>query len=256
MKNAHESSSPMAPIDRKPSDAARHRGPSLVIVAIVYVALFAASVVLPTMMSGGQHFPSPFGPPEVSARYFEEHAGAVRLAAFLQLGSAMPLGVLAASAASRLQFLGMKVAGIHIVLFGGMTAAVFQALSASVAWVLSQPVSPGLSDVTQPLHLLQFATGGPAFVATFGLLVAGVSVTAGLQGFVPRWLMAVGVGIAAVAELSTLVLVFPAAAFLLPVARFAGLAWMICAGALLPKGRGAGAGPRQQRAFPTEAPQT
>jgi hypothetical protein len=246
----------MEPIDRKPSDAARHRGPSLVIVAVVYVVLFVGSVVLPTAMSGGQHFPSPFGPPGVSARYFEEHAGAVRLAAFLQLGSAIPLGVFAASASSRLQFLGMKVAGIHIALFGGIMAAVFQAFSAVVAWVLAQVVLPGVSDVTQPLHLLQFATGGPAFVATFGMLVAGVSVTAGLQGFLPRWLMALGLGIAAVAELSTLVLVLPVAAFLLPVARFAGFAWMICAGVLLPKARTPVAGLRQGRTFPIEAPQS
>jgi hypothetical protein len=223
---------------KDPIDAARHRGPSLVIVAVVYVALFIASIVVPTVISGGDHFPSPFGPADQVARYFGEHAGAVQLAAFLQLGSAIPLGIFAASASSRVQFLGMKVAGIHITLFGGIAASVFQALSASVEWVLAQPSLPGAADVTHPLHLLAFATGGPGYVATFGLLVAGLSVTAGLQGFAPRWLMVLGLGIAAVAEVSTIVFVLPAAAILLPIARFSGFVWMICLGAVLPKARG------------------
>jgi hypothetical protein len=220
-----------------PADAAQHRGPSLLIVAVVYVTLFIASIVIPTLMSGGQHFPSPFDPVDQAARYFGAHAGAVRLAAFLQLGSAIPLGIFAATSSSRVQFLGRKVAGIHIALFGGIGAAVFQAFAASVEWVLAQPALPG-ADMTHPLHLLAFATGGPGYVATFGLLVAGLSVTAGLQGFAPRWLMVLGLGIAAVAELSTLVFVLPAAAILLPVARFSGFVWMIGVGAVLPKSRG------------------
>jgi hypothetical protein len=225
-------------VRRNPTGAAFHRGPSLVIVAVVYVVLFIASIAVPTVMAGGQHFPSPFVPVDETARYFGEHAGAVQLAAFLQLGSAVPLGIFAASASSRVQFLGMKVAGVQIALFGGIAASVFQALSACLEWVLTQPSLPGAADVTRPLHLLAFAAGGPAHVATFGLLVAGLSVAAGLQGFAPRWLMGLGLGIAAVAEVSTFVFVVPAVAILLPIARFSGFVWMICLGAVLPKSRG------------------
>ena len=46
---------------KNPTDAALHRGPSLVIVAAVYVVLFIASIVVPTVMAGGQHFPFPLG---------------------------------------------------------------------------------------------------------------------------------------------------------------------------------------------------
>jgi len=176
-------------------------------------------------------------------------------AAFLQLGSAIPLGIFAATASSRLQFLGMKVAGTQIALFGGIAASVFQALSACVGWVLAQAGLPASSDVPHSLHLLAFATGGPGYVATVGLLIAGISVAAGIQGFAPRWLMVLGIGIATVAELSTLVLVFPAAAILLPIARFSGFVWMICMGALLPKSRGAVASRPAAGAFRQEAPQ-
>lgn len=43
--------------------------------------------------------------------------------------------------------------------------------------------------------------------------------------------------IAGIAELSTLALLIDLAAYLLPIARFAGLAWLIAAGFLLPRQR-------------------
>jgi hypothetical protein len=229
-------------LQKSPTQAAHHRGPSLVAVAVVYVVLFVASLAIPTAMASGQHFPSPLGPAEASARYCEEHASAVEVAAFLQFGSAIPLGIFAASVTSRVQFLGMKVAGIQIALFGGTASSLLLATSALVQWVLSQGLLVDAPGVTRALHLLAFATGGPGYVVPFGLLVAGISVAAGLQGFAPRWLMLFGLGIAAVAELATLVLVLPAAAILLPIARFSGFVWMICAGVLLPKARGAASG--------------
>ena len=76
--------------------------------------------------------------------------------------------------------------------------------------------------------------GGPGAVVPFGLLLAGVAVSAGLSRLLPRWMMWSGLVPAAAAELSTLALVWPAAALLLPCARFLGMAWLIAAGALLP----------------------
>ena len=77
--------------------------------------------------------------------------------------------------------------------------------------------------------------GGPGHVVPLGLLLAGMAVTAGLTGRLPRWTMVFGLVVAAIAELSVLALVFPAAAWLLPLARFPALVWLICAGVLLPK---------------------
>jgi hypothetical protein len=218
-------------------DASRHRSPSLAIVATTYVVLFVVSLVASTFMAHGQHFPSVFASVDQSARFFAENAGAVQLMSFLQFGAAIPLGIFSATAVSRLQFLGMKVAGIHIALFGGILASLSLALSAFVEWTLAQAGVAESASATRVLHLLAFAAGGPGYVVPFGLLVAGVSVVAGLQGFVPRWLMYLGLLIAGVAELATLVFVAPALAFLLPLARFTGLVWMILIGALLPKAK-------------------
>jgi hypothetical protein len=241
---------------KNPVDGARHRGPSLVMVAVIYVLLFAASIIIPTVMANGQHYPSPFGPAEQASRYFTQHANAVQLAALLQFGSAIPLGIFAASVTSRVQFLGMKVAGINIALFGGIAASIFLTITASFEWVLSQSSGAEIAGAIRALHLLSFVTGGPGYVVAFGLLVAGVSVVAGLQAFAPRWLMVFGLAIAAVAEVSTFVLVLPAIAILLPIARFLGFAWMICIAALLPKARGEVRNRGRAPALLGEIPQT
>lgn len=67
-----------------------------------------------------------------------------------------------------------------------------------------------------------------------------------LVRLLPRWLAVAGLVIAAVAELSTLALVAPAFAVLLPLARFPALLWLIAAAALLPVTRPARTeGPRR-----------
>ena len=211
-----------------------HRGPPLIVVAAVHAALVIVGLVISAAMGGA--FPSPFAPRGPSDAWFAAQAPAVRALAFFQLGAAIPLAVFTATVASRLLFLGMRVAGVHIALAGGLLASVFQAAAACSLWVISQPGVSEIPAVTRPLHLLSFATGGPACIASFGLLVAGASAVAGLPGLVPRWLMYFGFAIAAAAELSVLTFVVPFAAWLLLLARFAGFAWMICLGALLPKG--------------------
>jgi hypothetical protein len=53
----------------------------------------------------------------------------------------------------------------------------------------------------------------------------------------PRWLCWFGLVIAAIAEVSVITMVVPAASLLLPVARFPGFIWMIAAGFAMPKRR-------------------
>jgi hypothetical protein len=219
----------------------RHRGPSLVAVAVVFVVLSLGSLAVTAAMTGGGHFPSPFGPPAEARAFFASHTDAIRVAAFLQFGAAMPLAIFTATASSRLRFLGIDAAGATIALVGGTFAAAMAALSALAQWALAQP---DLDGGTRALHLLAFAAGGPGTIAPFGLLVAGIAVTAGLSRKLPRWAMWFGLGVAAAAELSSLSIAIPAGMVLLPVARFAGFAWMLTAAAILPATRG-GRGPRE-----------
>jgi hypothetical protein len=217
-------------------DGARHPSPPLVVLAAVQAALFLGSL-LTGALTRGEHFPSPFAPAAASLSFFSSYPLALRWAAFLQLGAAVPLGLFAATAASRLHFLGVRAAGVAIALFGGIGAALLLALSAAFQWALASPEVVASPATVRALHLLAFATGGPAHVELLGILLAGLAVTGGLGRLLPRWMMISGVVLAAVAELSWLALVLPAASGLLPVARFPGLAWLIVAGALLPRRR-------------------
>jgi hypothetical protein len=213
----------------------RHRGPSLLAVAIVFVSLFVASLAAMAAMTGGGHLPSPFAP--AATTFFSDHADAVRVSAFLQFGAAVPLAIFTATATSRLRFLGIEVAGHTIALIGGTLAAAMSAVSALLQWVLAQPGVASSDGAVRGFHLLSFATGGPGFVVPFGLLVAGVSVSGGLARKLPRWVMWFGLIIAVLAELSSLTIAMPLAAYLLPAARFPGLVWLVVVGAKLPVAR-------------------
>lgn len=214
----------------------RHRGPSLLAVAIVFAVLFIAGIVGSIVMAGGEHYPSPYQAEALSSAYFTEHANAVRLNSLLQFGAAVPLGIFTATAVSRLRYLGIKAAGVDIAFFGGLAASAMAALSALFMWTLSWP-EIAASPMAHVVHVTGFAIGGPGHVVALGLLVAGISVAGGIARFLPSWLMWFGIVVAALAELSFFTLVFYPATYLLPAARILGFAWMICVGARLPKSR-------------------
>jgi len=214
-----------------------HRGPSLLALGIVHALLFVLGVAGATLLAGGDHFPSPFQSDALSHAWFTKHPDALRIGSFFVFGAAVPLGLFSATVASRLRFLGIEVAGVSIALFGGIAASVLLAASGLVQWALSWPGVAAEPSTARALHLLTFALGGPGTVVPLGLLIAGVSVSAGLTRLIPRWLMWFGLVVAALAELSALTLIAPAAAYLLPAARFPALIWMICVGVLLPKSR-------------------
>jgi hypothetical protein len=101
-------------------------------------------------------------------------------------------------------------------------------------WTLSRPDVVADGPLIRALYYLVFLTGGPGHVVTLGLLVAGIAVPVLILGLVPRPVAWTGLAIAVVAELTTLVLIWPALSPLLPIARFTALVWLIVAGALLP----------------------
>jgi hypothetical protein len=211
----------------------RHVGPPLVPLAVITTALFVASLVVGVL--GGGPFPSPYDPTSDVLAFFAAHGTTVRVAATLQFASAVPLAILSAALVSRLQFLGFtRVPGTLIALTGGVLASGFLAISAMVQWVLSRPEVVADGTVVRALADLAFAAGGPAHVVFLGLLIAGLAVPSAVGRLLPRALALAGVAIAAIGQLSTLALISQPAAFLLPVARFGALAWLIAAAALLP----------------------
>jgi hypothetical protein len=157
------------------------------------------------------------------------------LCAFFQFGSAIPLGIFTATIVSRLQFLGVRAAGAHIALFGGLMTAFNIAASALVLWVMAYPGIAQETGVVRALYYVVFALGGVGFSVPMGLLIAGLSIPAALMKLLPKWLIVFGLALALIGELSALSLVIPQAVFLIPLTRFPSFIWLIAAGFLLPK---------------------
>jgi hypothetical protein len=213
---------------------ARHRGPHPGFVAVVFTLLFCAGLYQVVSFTGKLHFPGPWEPASVIVSYFQARPTAVLLCAFLQFGAAVPLGIFTATMVSRLRFMGIRVAGAEIALFGGLATSFTVAASALILWVMAYPGIAQDAGVLRALYYLMFAFGGPGFSVPFGLLMAGVSISAGLTKLLPKWIAVLGIVLAVAGELSWFSLVLPQALFLIPLTRFPGFVWMIAAGFALP----------------------
>lgn len=205
-----------------------HPGPPLMVPALSYAVLVLAGIGCGIALAPrGVPFPLPYQPVDRAVAYVAQGGTALRWGSFFQLGSAVPLGVFAAVVVSRLRFLGVRAAGAVIALTGGIGAMVILMVSALADWALSTPGMAQSAGAVRALQLLGFAAGGPGYVVPFGLLAAGVSITAGLHRLIPRWLMWLGVVIAVCSELATFTLVTWKASIFIPVGRFVGILWMI-----------------------------
>ena len=199
----------------------RHAGPSLLLLTVVYVAL---------MIAGGSKLSTAFQVPHDSAKavaFVAENGWTIKWGSFLELGSAIPLGIFMAVNISRLRFLGVRAAGEQIAALGGIGAPMMLILSALATWSLTRPGVAEAPGAVGALQALGFDGGGPGFAVFLGLFIAGVSVTAGLHKLIPRWLMWLGIAVAGAGELSSLTLLNFEAGYFIPVARFISIIWMI-----------------------------
>jgi hypothetical protein len=221
---------------RGSTETNRGVGPPLLALAVIFAALFLASVV-GVSAAAGARFPSPYDPAATLTAYLNAHHGALIASALLQFASAIPLAIFTAAVVARLHHLGIRAPGATIALAGGVLASGMLMVSAAAQWVLAQSgirQNPGVSRAFQDLS---FVTGGPGHVVPLGLLIAGIAVIAAFGRLLPRPLALIGVAIAVTAEVSTISIAVHGAGILLPIARFAGYAWLIAAAALLPRSR-------------------
>jgi hypothetical protein len=212
----------------------RHQSPPLGILAIVFTVLFCAGLYPVTAFGGKPYFPGPWESPQTIVAFFQARPSAVLLCAFLQFGSAIPLGIFTASAVSRLRFLGVQAAGADIALFGGFATAFMVMTSACVLWTMTYSGVAHDAAVTQALYYFSFGLGGPGYSVSLGLLMAGICIPAFFRKLVPRWITILGLVLALCGELSWLNIEFPSALFLIPLTRFPGFVWMIAMGFALP----------------------
>jgi hypothetical protein len=101
-------------------------------------------------------------------------------------------------------------------------------------WSLTRPGVAAASGAVAALQSIGFDGGGPGFAVFLGLFVAGVSVSAGVYKLLPRWLMWLGMVVAAAGELSSVTLLNFTAGYFIPVARFLSIVWIFGVALKLP----------------------
>jgi len=205
----------------------RFRGPSLILLAAVYILISEAGFVAAMVLRHGAAFVTPFASAEALHQFLALSPTAVRVSNFCLFGSAVPFGFFAVTAVSRLRFLGVRAAGTNIALLGGLIATIALLLSGAVGWILSVPEVLDSAQVMKAIVSLSFLLGGTVFAVGFGLLAAGVSVTCHFMRLLPRWMVALGMLVAIAGELSSFSLIAYPANFFIPITRFVGFIWMI-----------------------------
>lgn len=221
-------------VDTKRADSRPGQGgPPLAMLATISLVLLLAGLVVGVVLAGGV-MPLPYGSAAEIQDYVAGHQAAAVAIAVGTFGSSIPLAIYAATASARLRQLGITAPGATIALAGGLLASAGLALSSLTAWTLSRPEVTYDAALVRALYYLTYLTGGPWHVVTLGLLIAGIAVPALIVGLLPRAVAWTGLVIAGLAEVTTLVLIWPGLSPLLPVARFPGLVWLIVAGVLLP----------------------
>jgi hypothetical protein len=211
----------------------RRTGAPLLPPVLSYLVLTLCAVAVPPIVAGVK----PWTSDHALLEFFQHHSGAAHASAFFTLGSAIPFAVATAVATTRLRTLGLDVPGRIIAQIGGTIAAALLAIAGLSTLALTQDGVADSAPVVRALNGLTFTTGGPGFVVFEGLLVAGVSIAGLLGRVLPKWLGWGGIAVALVSELACLSAAFDGADFLLPVGRFAGLAWLVAIGVLLPSTR-------------------
>ena len=219
------------------SPTIKFRGPHLGFTALVFVALFVAALFPVTAFGGMPYFPGPAASVAQMVDFFSHRQSGVLTCAFLQFGSAIPLGIFTATAVSQLRFLGVRAAGTHIALFGGFLTAANIMITSCFLWAMIYPGVAQDPALTQALYRISFGLGGPGFSVSFGILLAGISVTAGFYRLLPRWIVIFGIAVAVIGELSWFEILNIRLLPLIPLTRFPGYLWMIAAGFLLPRRR-------------------
>jgi hypothetical protein len=215
---------------------ARFRGPSLILLAVVHILIFAAGLVAAGVLRHGASYVTPFAPAEAVRSFFALSPAAVRVSNFFLFASAVPFGIFAVTAVSRLRFMGVRAAGTNIALLGGLIATIALILSGVVGWELSLPEILASAPLVKAINFLNFLLGGVVFAVGFGLLAAGVSVTSYFMRLLPRWLVVFGMLLAATGELASLSLIAYPANFFIPITRYLGLIWMVSVAVALTRG--------------------
>jgi hypothetical protein len=196
--------------------------------ALLCVGLLFGGVAVGVALGGV--LPLPYGPMGAVVAYVRAKPVALQVISTAVFASSVPLAMYAAIAAARLRQLGVARPAAAIALTGGTLAAGALGLTALLGWTLSRPEISADAALVRAIYFLAFLIGGPGHLVALGLLVAGMAVPGRARRLLPRPLGWTGLLVAALAEVTVLVLACPELGVILPIARVAALVWLVAAG--------------------------
>ena len=199
----------------------RRSGLTLFVLTLAYFALMMAGEQISELPSKSPHDSA------VAPAFVAQHMWAIQWGSFCELASAISLGIFMAVTIHGLGSPGIRGAGEQVAALGAIATPIMLVGSALSTWSLTRPGVAAASGTVAALQSIGFDGGGPGFAVFLGLFAAGVSVSAGTRKLIPRWLMWLGIIVAAAGELSSLTLLNFAAGYLIPVARFLSIVWML-----------------------------
>ncbi|MFI9297180.1 DUF4386 domain-containing protein [Streptomyces gardneri] len=214
--------------------APRPRGTvTLLALSLSYAALTAAYVV------ANRATPRPETPGgDILRLYVRDHGTAIDLGAFLLLVTAVLLVPVAATLSRLVRGPGQhRGAAASTALAGGLLASGGLASSAALTWTLGRLPEQAPADLARALADLSFLAGGLGYAVSFALLAAGTCLAARGSGLLPRACATTGLVIAAAGLAATLTFLVLDFAYLLPVVRFGGTAWLVWTASALVRSR-------------------
>jgi hypothetical protein len=215
---------------------------ALRIFAILHALFFFASLAAIPLLAPGSKIPNPFAIDGTTQAFFLSAATAIRVSDFLQLASALCLGIACALLGTASSISRLRGLPTLLIIGGGCGAAIMLALSALFSWAIVSPGAP--ADLGPSLHAFQFIPfllGGPGWAGFFAIFSAGVTI--GVGGVLPRWVRRFGYFLSFISAAATLVLLSIAFSPCLPISRFPGFLWLIAISGFLTRRHNQNFGP-------------
>ncbi|HEX5253608.1 MAG TPA: hypothetical protein VFW69_06995 [Mycobacterium sp.] len=218
----------------------RRGGSRLAALSVLCIGLLIGGIAIGVAVGGVM--PLPYGPASAVTAYVRAQPMAVRIIAVATFASSVPLAIYAAIAGARLRQLGAGAGSAAVALGGGTLAAGALGLAGLLGWALSIPDVGTDPAVVRALYLLVFLIGGPGHIVALGLLVGAIAASG--NAVLPRPVARIGLATAVLAEVTAVVLIWPALGVILPVARVLALTWLMVASVALSPAAQRGSGGR------------
>jgi hypothetical protein len=173
-------------------------------------------------------YPSPFWPWPRIERFFAENSAEVRALGAVHTLVALSLLAFGTSVTGLLQQdAGKSMPFFWAALGGVIVASACLLLSGMLVWALSRPAILESPPLLRTLHDLAYLAGGPAHVLAVAVFLGANSFAIVASDVLPEWVAWLGIAGAGASSLAVVTMLWPPAAWILPITRLLLGAWIL-----------------------------